>query len=263
LYTGRGPVCGMITRGGAGIGGLEAAACNCADCAGGWGAGLAATGACPTGIAGRGGIATAAGGAALTGGVGGGAGGRGVTIAAGGRDAATEAGVTNLGAGVSAAGFAGAAGLTVGEAELGSGRGDAVATGAAGFTAAGRAAGSVAVSVFCSMARITSPGREMFDKSIFVLNSSSERAEREALDGVEDSSPFDWKYLRTSTASCSSIELECVFFSVTPTAVRASRIALLFTSNSRARSLIRILLIHPLAFRFPLSSHMTSGSKSF
>jgi hypothetical protein len=48
---------------------------------------------------------------------------------------------------------------------------------------------------------------------------------------------------RTLTASSSSMELECVFFSVTPTAVRASRISLLLTSSSRARSLIRTLLI--------------------
>jgi hypothetical protein len=41
------------------------------------------------------------------------------------------------------------------------------------------------------------------------------------------------------------MELECVFFSVTPTAVRASRMDLLLTSNSRARSLMRTLLIYP------------------
>jgi len=40
------------------------------------------------------------------------------------------------------------------------------------------------------------------------------------------------------------------FFSVTPTVVRVSRISLLLTSNSRARSLIRILLIRS---RFLLS----------
>jgi hypothetical protein len=116
----------------------------------------------------------------------------------------------------------------------------------AGGLATGRAGATP--SFFSKIARSTSPGREMFDKSILVLISSSPRAEREALEEFEDSSACDWKYLRTSTASCSSIELECVFFSVTPTAVRASRMALLLTSNSRARSLIRILLIHPLAF---------------
>jgi hypothetical protein len=51
------------------------------------------------------------------------------------------------------------------------------------------------------------------------------------------------KCARTFSASCSSSELECVFFSVTPTSVRTSRMALLLTSSSLARSLIRILLI--------------------
>src|ERR1700761_6518189 len=45
------------------------------------------------------------------------------------------------------------------------------------------------------------------------------------------------------------MELECVFFSVTPTALRASRMALLLTSSSRARSLIRTLLIQSFLSR--------------
>jgi ABC-type sugar transport system permease subunit len=44
------------------------------------------------------------------------------------------------------------------------------------------------------------------------------------------------------------MELEWVFFSVTPTSIKASRIALLFTSSSRAKSLIRTLLIRPFIF---------------
>jgi hypothetical protein len=48
---------------------------------------------------------------------------------------------------------------------------------------------------------------------------------------------------RTNSASFSSMELECVFFSVTPTAVKASRMDLLLTSSSLARSLMRTLLI--------------------
>lgn len=65
------------------------------------------------------------------------------------------------------------------------------------------------------------------------------------------------RYARTFSASSASIELECVFFSVTPTAVKASRIDLLFTSSSRARSLIRTLLIRSF-FRFPnaLAAHI-------
>jgi hypothetical protein len=44
------------------------------------------------------------------------------------------------------------------------------------------------------------------------------------------------------------MELECVFFSVTPTCGSASRMALLLTSSSLARSLIRTLLIRPFCF---------------
>jgi hypothetical protein len=105
LYTGRGPVCGMIIRGGAAMGSagfVGAAACICVTFEGGWVAG----GALPTGVAGgmRGGTAIA-GGAALadasvavvvTGGVIGALGG--ITTTDGGRYvAATEAGVTILG----------------------------------------------------------------------------------------------------------------------------------------------------------------------
>jgi len=61
LYTGRGPVCGMIIRGGAAMGSagfVGAAACICVTFEGGWVAG----GALPTGVAGgmRGGTAIAA-----------------------------------------------------------------------------------------------------------------------------------------------------------------------------------------------------------
>src|SRR5580704_955800 len=50
------------------------------------------------------------------------------------------------------------------------------------------------------------------------------------------------------------MELEWVFFSVTPTAVSTSRMALLFTSSSLARSLIRTLLIRPFLPRVVLRS---------
>src|SRR5215472_2375376 len=47
--------------------------------------------------------------------------------------------------------------------------------------------------------------------------------------------------LRTFSATSAGIELECVFFSVTPNPGRRSMIALALTSNSRASSLIRTL----------------------
>lgn len=85
----------------------------------------------------------------------------------------------------------------------------------------------------------------MCDKSILVLISSSPRSVR-ALRAEEVCASADPRiWARTFSASCSSSELEWVFFSVTPTSGSASRMALLLTSSSLARSLIRTLLIRP------------------
>ncbi len=139
--------------------------------------------------------------------------------------------------------------LGAGEATVAAGGGDAltVGTGGAGGVAAagGRAGGAAALTGACClrMAFKTSPGREILERSILVLISSlSARLERACFVEV-CVSLIERKYARTFSASCSSTELECVFFSVTPTSGSASRIALLLTSSSLARSLIRILLI--------------------
>ncbi len=267
MYTGRGPVCGMIIRGGGAIGGAGFAGADACICVALLSAGGCAAGgglpACTTGIVVRGGTAIA-GGAVLvlvapagmvaagvvTGTLGG------ITTTDGGRcAAATEAGVTSLGgvaAGASAVGLDGAA------------FGFAGATGASAFAstagvatgglAAGRAAGRSATPFCCVMARSTSPGREICERSILVLISSSPRAAREVLAEIVAASERPRRCFRTSSASWSSRELECVFFSVTPTVVSTSRISLLLTSNSRARSLIRILLIRSRFLFVPLMS---------
>lgn len=138
--------------------------------------------------------------------------------------------------GAGAAGELGAGGLIAGAAGLAS-----CAGGGAGRDGGVLGAGAVP----CCFARIafkTSPGLEMCDRSIFGLTlSASERAAR--LDFAPWPLPEPRKAARTLSASWSSSELECVFFSVTPTSVNTSRIALLLTSSSLARSLIRILLI--------------------
>ncbi len=240
----------MIIRGGGAIGGAGFAGAEACICVALLSTGGCAAGgglpACTTGIAVRGGTAIAGGAAAGTiaaGGVTGTLGG--ITTTDGGRcAAATEAGVTSLGgvaAGASPAGLDGAAfGLTgaTGASAFASTAG--VATG--GLTA-GRAAGRSATPFCCVMARSTSPGREICERSILVLISSSPRAAREVLAELVAVSLRPRRCFRTSSASCSSRELECVFFSVTPTVVSTSRISLLLTSSSRARSLIRILLI--------------------
>ena len=145
-----------------------------------------------------------------------------------------------LGCGGATTGFAGATtGLAAG------------ATVTAGFAATGETvtgAGAglrAAAAAFCSaclrsrMARAMSPGLDAREKSTFCLASAAAAVER----GVALRPPVSKE--RTLAASSSSIEELCVFFSVTPTAVSASRISLLLTSSSRARSLTLTLLNPP------------------
>ena len=252
MYTGRGPVCGTIMRGRGvcGAGALDAG-------------GLAAIGA--EGAAG-GGAAMAAGGAAsATGGVaGGGTGGRGAAGITGGAEAASGgAGAVNVGRGVevgttrrggTAAGLGGGvtAGLAAGT--LGAAAAGLVSIG--GGVIAGRA-GATGTCCFARIAFSTSPGLEMWDRSILVLISSESTRPARAARPALWASLRATKWARTFTASCSSSELEWVFFSVTPTSGSTSRIALLLTSSSLARSLIRILLIRPFFLRtVPLSLHV-------
>ena len=145
----------------------------------------------------------------------------------------TLGGVVGVGVAV-----AGAGGLTTGAATEG-----LAPCGAGGVTGRGGATGGAALPCCLLMiAFSTSPGLEMCDRSILVLMpSGSVRAVRADLAAAP--SPEPRRCWRTFSASCSSSELECVFFSVTPTSVNTSRMALLLTSSSRARSLIRTLLI--------------------
>ena len=141
-----------------------------------------------------------------------------------------------------AAAGGGAGFIAGGAATAGFSAGACVTAGAAGRATTGGAAPSF----FCVIALSTSPGREMFERSILVLISSSPRSPRELdFPAGDEPSAEERMYTRTFSASCSSRELECVFFSVTPTSGSVSRIALLLTSSSRARSLIRTLLIRP------------------
>jgi len=192
-----------------------------------------AGGATTAGGAGRG-VDGRTGGAAVTGGVAGAGG-------VGGAMGFSTTGATVAGraatAGVTDAGAAGATGFAAG--------GTIVGLGAIGGVA-GRGGGGAVASFFCVIALSTSPGREMCDRSILVLISSSPRRGRaERAGACASDEPRMW--IRTFSASCSSSELECVFFSVTPTSGSASRMALLLTSSSLARSLIRTLLIRPFS----------------
>jgi hypothetical protein len=207
----------------------------------------AAGGACTAGAAtcGRGG---AAGGVCAAGGA---AGGTTTTARTGGW------GTINLGAGAS-----GGLGAATGALATGTSTGGLTSTG--GTTGRGGATGAAGACLLM-IAFSTSPGLEIWERSILVLISSdSERPERGAdLADVCDS-PEARSLARTLSASCSSNELEWVFFSVTPTSDNTSRMALLLTSSSLARSLIRTLLIRP---RFPpncpLSLHCKPHGFSF
>src|SRR5580704_18130989 len=179
-------------------------------------------------------------------GTGGDATGRAVTGAAGEGPAATIGGAAAGGTWVAGGGAGRAGGALTGDAGTG---GDATG-GATGFVTGGKTtagfSGGAAASFFCVIAFSTSPGREICDRAILVLISSSPRSPRELdLPAGDEASAEERRYTRTFSASCSSKELECVFFSVTPTSGSVSSMALLFTSSSRARSLIRTLLIRP------------------
>ena len=114
------------------------------------------------------------------------------------------------------------------------------------------------------MAFKASPGLEIWERSILVLiSSASARVGRE--DRLEVCAALlARRRARTLSASWSSRELEWLFFSVTPISGSTSRIDLLLTSSSLARSLIRILLIRPFVLRtVPLSLHINLTASVF
>jgi len=166
----------------------------------------------------------------------------------GGTTTAGEAGLTTEGVTTVLLSAAGAAGLGITTAGF-SADGGAAAGGAAFTGAGGAAGGAVAAGALaggaggccccCSLSRsslATSPGLEILERSIFGLTSAAGVLSR------EDEPDLAEKCFRTRTASSSSIELEWVFFSVTPTSGKISRITLALTSSSLARSLIRIFI---------------------
>jgi len=207
-----------------------------------WAGGLTAT--VPAGGAttttGRAGAAAVAGALAMTGPAGGReamAGGAGGGATMGGAE--RGCGTTSLrGSGCCGAttGFAGAGGTATGA--------DAFATGVAAVGRTGRCtcrASSSSSFFLARMAFITSPGLEMCERSIFGVMAWAVRDDA-APACVAGRSPPP-KCARTFSASSSSSELECVLPAPRPISFRTSRIWRLFRSNSRARSLIRILLI--------------------
>ena len=188
----------MIIRGGGAIGAPDfagAASCICVTllCAGDCVAGLVARGG--TEMTGGAVVALVAAGAVAAGGVKGTLGG--ITTTVGGRyPAATEAGVTILGVGGAGAPAAGLGGIALGAPAFAS-----TADFSTGGGTGGRAAGCSATPFCCVMARSTSPGREIFDRSILVFIPSSPWAAREVFAELGAPSERPRRCFRTSSAS--------------------------------------------------------------
>ena len=130
------------------------------------------------------------------------------------------------GAGAGAGGAAGAAGLAAGVAVTGAAGFGAAATGAAAGARAG-AAGAATGRILAALAAAS-----LASFSAFAVAAAAASAAASA-------SAWPKIFFRTFSATSAGIELECVFFSVTPYPGRRSMIALAFTSSSRANSLMR------------------------
>jgi len=139
-------------------------------------------------------------------------------------------------------------------------------TAAAGLTVTcGWRASSSSSFFLARMAFITSPGLEMCDRSIFCTMPCGWRDDAPLVCAACFASCANCA--RTFSASSASSELECVLTPDTPTTGRTSIIARGFTSNSRARSLIRTLLIrlfskHPAANTPSRSSLLLGNGRS-
>jgi hypothetical protein len=139
--------------------------------------------------------------------------------------------------GAGGAGAAGAAEAGFAAAEAGGTGVFAVAAGGVGLAAPRGCRASSSSSFFLArIALSTSPGLEMCDKSIFGAIVGA------ALREWPPRAPCE-KCTRTFSASSSSSELEWVLPAPMPSSAKISRTCLLLTSSSRARSLIRTLLI--------------------
>jgi hypothetical protein len=159
----------------------------------------------------------------------------GVVFATGAAGAALATGALTTGAVAAFLAAAGGGAIT----GLAVGGGAAATAPRRGFCAA------VSSSLRCWIARNTSPGLEIFDRSIFGFGSAAAALELD-FTLVDRTGAPPPKCARTRAVSSSVSELEWVFFSPKPMSVRASINDLLFTSSSFANSLIRTFVIRPL-----------------
>jgi len=136
--------------------------------------------------------------------------------------------------GAAEAGAAGTTGLVAGATGAPTGAVLAETVGAVGFaTTLGLGAAPTGAVAAGAAGRIRAAFGSSFLRHSFRLRSSFRRSFSLACPKI---------FLRTFSATSSGIELECVFFSVTPIPGKRSMIALALTSSSRASSLIRTWL---------------------
>jgi len=175
-------------------------------------------------------------------------------VAAGGLVAGAPAGATGFAAGGATAGDAagtavtGGLGATTGAATgvLAAGATGAAA-GAAGFTtggtvtggATGAAAGAAGFATTLGAAATGVGGAAGRIRAALAAASFATASAFASASALASASACPKRFLRTFSATSSGIELECVFFSVTPYPGKRSMIALALTSSSRANSLIR------------------------
>jgi hypothetical protein len=133
------------------------------------------------------------------------------------------------------AGFAGTAAGAAGFISTGAGVGGATATGS---TATGADCTGTTGACGAGGAGATTPAG--FIRAARAAASLAALSDAAFSSAATSASAMSRKCLRTTSAAATSIELECVFFSVTPASGKYSIIAFALTSSSRASSLIRI-----------------------
>ncbi len=136
-------------------------------------------------------------------------------------------------------------GVSGGPVDKGGRRGAVARTGARGGSADtdsfATGSGAGVVPTFCGTCSATATGAA--DISLGPAAGRSMGGRSGAPSSPRAMSPLAMRW-RSFSATSSSSELECVFFSATPSSGSMSRMTLGLTSSSRASSLIRILLIH-------------------
>ena len=158
--------------------------------------------------------------------------------------------------------------LAGGAATAGVGAAGAGATGAAGLAAAGAAvpatgaaAGATGFGGTAAGAAATGGATAGRIRAAFAAASFASFSDLAFASAAASASATPWRCLRTFSATSAGMELECVFFSVTPYPANRSIMAFALTSSSRASSLIRTWFTSDMLFKtlpLPAAPHGSS-----